>query len=232
MIPTVIIVGADKGGVGKTTLARVLVDYLADRQVAARVFDCQAPGGDLKRFATDAEIVDISEVRDQMKVFDGLEDGKVAVLDLPAGLLSPTLQALDDARLLEDVRAGKMRLVLLHVLGPTVSSIAEISMVMQRISGGAAKHYLVKNHINRAQFFDFDANNVANDPALEKVTIKVPQLTETACEMLQVRGGSFASFAHEEKGQSRMLSGLVRGWLEKVWSEFDRVGLKDLLASG
>ena len=36
--PTVILIGADKGGVGKTTVARTLVDYLtAHRDTAARI---------------------------------------------------------------------------------------------------------------------------------------------------------------------------------------------------
>jgi cellulose biosynthesis protein BcsQ len=34
--PTVIIIGADKGGVGKTTVARTLLDYLGKHKVPTR----------------------------------------------------------------------------------------------------------------------------------------------------------------------------------------------------
>ena len=37
--PAVIIVGADKGGVGKTTVARTLLDYFTAHQIATRAFD-------------------------------------------------------------------------------------------------------------------------------------------------------------------------------------------------
>jgi hypothetical protein len=233
MIPTVIMVGADKGGVGKTMLTRALVDYLDDRKAGRRAFDCQSPNGDLKRFCVDADIVDIGEVSDQMKVFDGVDTGKITVLDLPAGLLSPTLQALDDAKLLDDVRAERMRLVLLHVLGPTLSSIAEIGAMAQRVGGGGAKHFLVKNHINQAQFFEWDGEQAqAHWRQMGKVTIDVPQLTELACETVQKVGGSFADFAGESGAHSRMLRGLVRTWLDRVWGEFDRVGLKEIVAGG
>jgi MinD-like ATPase involved in chromosome partitioning or flagellar assembly len=229
MIPTVIIVGADKGGVGKTTITRALLDYLADRQVAARTFDTEWPSGDLKRFAPDADLIDIANVQDQMKVFDMPDASPVTVVDLRAGLLSPTLQALDDAKLLEDVRSKQMRLVLLHVLGPTMASIAEIAEAAKRVGGGAAHHLLVRNHINQTQFFDWDKDeSQAAWQKMANVTIEVPQLPEIAAETLQKLGGSFAAFS-KRRDQSRVLPGRVQTWLEAVWREFDRVGLNQLL---
>jgi len=37
--PAVFLVGADKGGVGKTTVARTLLDYFGTRHVPARAFE-------------------------------------------------------------------------------------------------------------------------------------------------------------------------------------------------
>ena len=48
--PAVIIVGADKGGVGKTTVARTLLDYFGAHQTPTRAFDTEAPRGTLHRF--------------------------------------------------------------------------------------------------------------------------------------------------------------------------------------
>ena len=45
--PAVIIVGADKGGVGKTTVARTLLDYFIAQQIPTRAFDTEAPRGTL-----------------------------------------------------------------------------------------------------------------------------------------------------------------------------------------
>ena len=50
MKPAVILVGADKGGVGKTTVSRVLLDYLAANNVLTRAFDTETPRGTLNRF--------------------------------------------------------------------------------------------------------------------------------------------------------------------------------------
>src|SRR6202795_4162893 len=71
--PAVIIVGADKGGVGKTTVARTLLDYFIAHQVPTRAFDTEAPRGTLKRFHPEVtEVVDMTVIADQMKIFDTL----------------------------------------------------------------------------------------------------------------------------------------------------------------
>src|ERR1700756_4862925 len=71
--PVVIVVGADKGGVGKTTVSRTLLDYFEVNKIATRAFDTELPGGTLKRFHPDVtEIVDMTTTSDQMKIFDTL----------------------------------------------------------------------------------------------------------------------------------------------------------------
>src|SRR6266700_2220965 len=50
MKPVVLLIGADKGGVGKTTIARTVLDYLAANGTPARAFDTEFPRGTLKRF--------------------------------------------------------------------------------------------------------------------------------------------------------------------------------------
>ena len=48
--PAVVLIGADKGGVGKTTVARTLLDYFVAHQVEVRAFDTEVLRGTLKRF--------------------------------------------------------------------------------------------------------------------------------------------------------------------------------------
>ena len=73
MKPAVIIVGADKGGVGKTTISRTLLDFMASRNLLARAFDSEYPRGSLKRFHPNVtEVIDVTAVPDQMKMLDTL----------------------------------------------------------------------------------------------------------------------------------------------------------------
>jgi CobQ/CobB/MinD/ParA nucleotide binding domain len=95
--PAVVLIGGDKGGVGKTTVARTLLDYFAHQQLRVRAFDTEVPRGTLKRFHPNVtDVVDINHVPDQMRIFDTVNstDATVTLIDVRAGLLSPTLHAL------------------------------------------------------------------------------------------------------------------------------------------
>src|SRR5882757_4635730 len=99
--PAVIVVGADKGGVGKTTVSRTVLDYFSANNVPTRAFDTESPRGTLKRFHPDVtEIVDVTSTSDQMKIFDTLNTAStsVTVIDVRAGQLSPTLASLREIR--------------------------------------------------------------------------------------------------------------------------------------
>ena len=127
--PALILVGADKGGVGKTTVARTLLDYFTAHNLATRAFDTEAPKGTLKRFHREvSEVVDATAVADQMRIIDTLSttDATVTVVDVPAGLLSPTLHALRDIGFLEAVKKGQITFVVFHILGSSIASLNEI----------------------------------------------------------------------------------------------------------
>ena len=102
--PAVVLIGGDKGGVGKTTVARTLLDYFAHQQLRVRAFDTEVPRGTLKRFHPDVtDVVDINHVPDQMRIFDTVNstDATVTLIDVRAGLLSPTLLALRNIGFIE-----------------------------------------------------------------------------------------------------------------------------------
>jgi hypothetical protein len=227
--PQIFLIGADKGGVGKSMCARALSDYLKARGADAKLFDTEFPAGDLKRFAPAATVVDIAKTAGQMCVFDTL-DGVTAV-DLRAGQLSATLRALDEAKLLDDVRKGAINLALLHVLGSTDRSFIEIGE-MAAIIGGGTKHFLVRNFINEGDFSEWekDTRFAPRLREMQAVTITVPHLTADACDAVQKLGVTFDGFANDS-GHSRILRGYVRSWLDAVWTDFDRVGLGDLVSA-
>jgi hypothetical protein len=229
-------VGADKGGVGKTTVSRTLVDYFAARDMATRVFDTEYPRGALKRFHPDAtQVVDITAVPDQMLILDSLaKTNSTTIIDIRAGLLSPTLQLFRNIGFLEAIQRAEAQLVLFHVLGPSLASLGEIEDVSAYV--GDARYYLVRNFINGTNFFEWDEATYANyfrgGPRAEDIII--PKLNEMACEQVEVAAVPFLSFIadkgtrNDAAGYSFVLRGYVRHWLGHVWSEYDRVKLYDL----
>src|SRR5882672_9115152 len=208
--PAVIIVGADKGGVGKTTVARTLLDYFTAHQIPTRAFDTESPRGTLKRFHPElTEVVDMTMVADQMKIFDTLNSSQasVTVIDVRAGLMSPTLRALRDIGFIEAAKKGQITFALFHILGPSIASLDEINETAAYL--GDAKYFMVKNFINNTHFFEWD--EATHSPYFTFIANKK-------------QSGEPASY-------SFVLRGYVRHWLGNVWAEYDRISLTDIVGA-
>lgn len=238
--PAVILVGADKGGVGKTTVSRTLLDYFGAHHVLTRAFDTEAPRGTLKRFhPTVTEIVDVTQVADQMKIFDtlGSADAKVTVIDVRAGLLSPTLQSLSDIGFIDSAKKGQITFAVFHILGPSIASLEEIAQTAK--FAGDASYFLVKNHINDTSFFDWDpaTYNSYFNQIKGAQEISIPKLNEMATEQVEVASVPYVQFVANKNGKgdaanySFVLRGYVRHWLGQVWGEYDRVNLNELVST-
>jgi hypothetical protein len=237
--PAVVLVGADKGGVGKTTVSRALIDYLIAHNVATRAFDTEAPRGTLKRFHPDVtDVVDITSAADQMKIFDTLSsaDAQVTVIDIRAGLLSTTLKSLRDIGFLDAAAKTQLTFTVFHILGPSIASLEEIGETAAFMRD--AHYILVKNFINNTTFFDWDpaTYNSYFKKIKDAQDITIPKLNEMACERVELASVPYMSFIAntDAKGQaadySFVLRGYVRHWLGNVWAEFDRVKLIDAAA--
>jgi hypothetical protein len=236
--PAVILVGADKGGVGKTTIARAVLDYLASNNVLTRAFDTETPRGTLYRFHPElTSIVDLTSTSDQMKILDTLNTAqiKVSVIDVRAGGLEPALQALQDTGFLEAVRDGEVTFILFHVLGSSIASLDEIAEIAPYVED--ADYFLVKNHVNDTTFFEWDP--VTHRRYFEKVEtageITIPKLNELSYEQVEIAGTPFSTFVAnrnadgEPADHSFVLRGYVRTWQNKIADELDRIRLLDLV---
>lgn len=238
MKPAVILVGADKGGVGKTTVSRALLDYLASRNILARAFDTEHPRGTLKRFHPgQTEIVDITSTPDQMRILDTLNVAgqKVSVVDVRAGQLAASLRALQEVGFLEAVKQRDYTFIVLHILGSSIASLDEIEETVPFISD--ANYFLVKNFINETTFFEWDPQTYAHyfRKAPHAGELTIPKLNEMAYEQVEISGVPFSTFIADRRadgaaaGQSFVLRGYVRTWMRNISSEFDRIGLPQLL---
>jgi hypothetical protein len=237
--PAVILVGADKGGVGKTTVARALADYLTSKNILTRAFDTESPRGTLKRFHGGmTEVVDIDSTADQMKILDTLNTAqvKVSIIDTRAGALARTLKALHDVGFFEAVRDGQFTFILLHVLGPSIASLDEIAETAPFVSN--AHYFLVKNHVNDSTFFEWDPKTYQNyfSQTRSAGELTIPKLSEMAYEQVEIAGTPFSQFVANKSDDGRqaahsfVLRGYVRTWQGKIAEEFDKIGLLDLIA--
>src|ERR1700687_378390 len=214
--PAVVLIGADKGGVGKTTVSRTLLDYFLVHKIPTRVFDTEYPKCTLKRFHPEiTEVVDITSVPAQMKIFDTIYSSgtQITLLDIRAGTLSSTLNTLRDIGFLEMARRNQIIFALFHILGPSIASLDEIAETSKILI--EAQYFLVKNFINNAGFFDWDQatynSYFKNLHHAGEITIQ--KLNEMACEQVELASVPFATFAAKTlkpESSSFVLRGYVR----------------------
>lgn len=211
-IPTVYVVGADKGGVGKTTVSRLLIDYFRATGVNFKAFDTESPTGGLKRFfPAQTEIVDLTKSSDQIQVFDNIGVNQATVIDIRAGLLTPTIKLLSEVGFLEAAKANKLRMIVLHVIGPDAQSLDEVTPMIAALNG--ARHIVVANHINDTEF-------KAPDGAID-----IAKLDGLACKEIDTLGISFTDYVNTQK--SFMSRGKTRNWVAAAFAEFDRAKLNE-----
>jgi hypothetical protein len=232
---TLILVGADKGGVGKTTTSRALLDFLARKNILARAFDTENPRGTLKRFFPRiTEIIDLDNVAHQMKLLDSIETSavKVTVVDLKAGNLSNALDIFSRIGVLEAAAAGEFNLALVHVVGPSIASLDEMGEVAAYTKD--LSYVVAKNFINETNFFEWDDKTYQKYFAKlsDAKEIEIPKLNEMAYEQVDLAGVTFSDFTSNQnaKGGAGNFSFVLRGYVRKWISDLDEeLGRLDLI---
>ncbi|WP_038036702.1 hypothetical protein [Thermopetrobacter sp. TC1] len=242
MKPTLILVGADKGGVGKTTISRALLDFFARRNVLARAFDTENPRGTLYRFHPgNTQVIDIEDVADQMKILDTLETAaeKVTVVDFKAGALSRTLEIFEQIGVFDAARDGQFDIGMVHVVGPAVASLDELQEINRYVTG--IDYIVARNFINETNFFEWDEEtykkyfaNLNNAHEIE-----VPKLNEMAYEAVDLAGVTFSDFINNRTADGQpgnfsfTLRGYVRKWLSDIDEQFEGLELiRNILSGG
>lgn len=224
------IVGGDKGGVGKTTVARLLVEYFDEMRRPPRVFDTEYPKGSLVRFYPNTtKLIDITTVKSQIEIFDSLQASRAPhVLDLRAGTFSSVLRTFEDISVLDQMREGLLDITFFHVIGGNYEALGEVADAMEQLP--IDRHVVVKSHATDPDFQFWMESDVRErfmgDGGTE---IAIPRLDELVYETVDTNSVPFRSFIQNRTRDdgpgnfSLVLRGYCRKWLADIFNEFRRV---------
>ena len=240
--PTVIVVGADKGGVGKTTVSRTLLDYFTAHHVPTRAFDTESPKGTLKRFHPDiSDIVDVTSVADQMRIFDTLSSTdcerhgdrrarRPAVADAAFAARhrlsrrgeegTAHLRRLPHPRLLDRLAQrdrGNVHLRRRRQVFPG----QELHQQHQLLRMGPGHPRLLFQEV-QGRRRDHHSRSSTRWPTSRSSS---PPFRSSLLSPTRAPKGEAANY-------SFVLRGYVRHWLGNVWGEYDRIKLNDIVATG
>ena len=218
-------VGGEKGGVGKSVLARLLAQYHIDRDLPFHSFDSDRSHGAMLRFYRDYAApvaLDAFDSADQI-MEAALEGRRNVIVDLAAQTSLPLFRWIDDNDLPGLAADEGVGLVFWHLLDDGADGIALLQALLER-SGEGAGMVIVRNHGRGSDFRPFDASptRAAAEQAGAAV-IDLPALHAATMAKVDHLGASFWSAANNRDALGLMDRQRVKVWLRKVYQGFDQL---------
>ncbi|MGB5457010.1 MAG: mobilization protein, partial [Gammaproteobacteria bacterium] len=96
-------IGGEKGGVGKSVMARLLAQYYIDREIPFTIYDADLSHGAMLRYYSDyTEAVDISKFESADRIAEqAAETGITTIVDMAAQASKPMSRWVEESGLLE-----------------------------------------------------------------------------------------------------------------------------------
>ena len=222
-------IGGEKGGVGKSVVARLLAQYWIDRGRAFAGVDGDSSHGALVRHYGDfSHFVDLSRNDSADQILDrALGAERRVLVDLPAQSAKALDAWLTGANVLGLAQELGTPLTFWHVSDGGYASVGQLEKALDRYSD-RVKHVVVKNHARSKDFSQLDAS-----PAMSKLStlsgsvIDLPELDASAMYKLDSSGASYWAGAHVTEGEGALKPlerERVKLWLLQAYAELDKLG--------
>jgi hypothetical protein len=220
-------VGGEKGGVGKSVLARLLAQYHIDRDLPFQAFDTDRSHGAMLRFYGDytrpVALDDFASADQLMEA--AVERRQDVLVDLAAQTSLPLSKWMDDTDLLGLAADEGVGVVMWHVLDDGVDGIDLLGRLFERY-GTRAGYVVVKNLGRGRDFSDFEASPArARADALGAPVIELPELHAHAMHKVDHHDLSFwAAGNNKQAGLGLMERQRVKVWTRKAYEQLDALG--------
>jgi len=224
---TVHLVGGEKGGVGKSVVARLLVQTFIDRGVRFAALDADLSHGALVRsYADFTQPVDLDRLESADQILDrALGADRSVVVDLPAQSHRAIRRWIDATDVLGYAREMNVRLVLWHVTDGGFDSVAHLERLLEDFRDSVS-YVVVKNEGRSKDFSQLEASSAyARLRALGGRVVSMPELDPAIMYQVDRFGSSFWAAVHATDGE-RALAPLERRraklWLERAQAALDQ----------
>lgn len=218
---TVHFVGGEKGGVGKSVVARTLAQLFIDRGIPFAALDADRSHGALVRYYADyTQRVDLDDLQSADRILESaLEAERLVLVDLPSQSNGSLERWMEETGIVSFARECDVRLVFWHVTDGGFDSVSQLDRVLE-VAGGSLEHVVVKNQGRSKNFSQFDASP-ANRRLLELGShiVTLPELDAAVMYEIDRFGSSFWAAINTNHG-GQALSPLARRraqlWLERA----------------
>lgn len=219
----------EKGGVGKSVVARLCAQYCIDRALPFVAVDADGSHGALMRFYADfAKAVDLTDTTsaDQILGF-ATEQNRRVLVDLPAQSDRLLAAWIGEAGILELAAEADVRVVFWHVIDDGKDAVLTLDRVLARY-GDRARYCIVKNAGRGKVFTLFDESPTrAEAVRLGAAILELPELNPAVMQKIDRLDASFWSAAHGASTGAepftRMERQRVKVWLTTAFDQIAKV---------
>ena len=225
------LIGGEKGGVGKSLMARVLAQYMIDRELPFLGFDTDRSHGALMRFYSGyASPVAIDQVQSLDAIVEAAVDqpGRRILVDLAAQTHDSLAGWMEDAGVVDLAEELGMKLFYWHVMDTGKDSVDLLRRLLDRFGTGLA-YVLVRNQVRGTDFGTLEqSGEQARAIGMGARVVTLKKLNEHVIQKIDSASSTFwkaKSSERDPSGLGLMDRQRVKMWLRDAYREIDEVGV-------
>lgn len=222
-------IGGEKGGVGKSTVARLLVQYCIDHKRNFTVLDADQSHGEMLRFYAEySEPVVLDDAEDADRIFEVAEDrGQNVIVDLPSQSQRQLKRWLDEGGILELAMEQAVTVIFWHVLDGGKDGIRLLEHALDEYGDHDNVHFvIVKNQGMSEDFSYFDQSEVSARARRSGARFLVlPMLNRKVMNRIDHMDLSFWAAVNRTSGDAlgRMERQRVRVWRDGWYEQLAQI---------
>jgi hypothetical protein len=226
------LIGGEKGGVGKSLVARLMAQYMIDQSIAFLGFDSDRSHGALLRFYAgyaSPVLIDQYESLDVIVEAASEQPERRILVDLAAQTNDQLTQWMDDSQLLEVAPEIGLNIRYWHVMDSGRDSVDLLKRLIDR-HGHRLNYTLVLNQLRGDDFRILDLSGQKQRATeLGATIISLKRLQEASMMKIDASSASFWAIVNKSEADTSGLRILerqrVKVWLKHAYEEIAKPGI-------
>jgi len=228
----VLLIGGEKGGVGKSLVSRALAQYFIDHSMPFVGFDTDRSHGALMRFYADYAspiLIDRYEALDHIVEVAVEQSGLRVLVDLAAQTHAPLVAWMDDSGVLDLARENGLQITYWHVMDTGRDSVDLLRQILERFQD-RLDYVVVRNQLRGNDFSNLEKSGLLDRLSdLGGRVIEVKQLHQSVIQKIDAKDSSFwaakQSGTEFGAGLGLMERQRLKTWMNHVFAEFNAAGV-------
>ena len=226
------LIGGEKGGVGKSMVARLLAQYFIDHTMPFTGYDTDRSHGALMRYYAgyaSPVLADRFEALDAIVESAASEPGRRVLVDLAAQTHAPLVKWMDESGVLDLADVNGMSIYYWHVMDAGRDSVDLLARLLDQF--GPRLHYvLVRDQIRGDDFSQLDKSGEQTRAlALGGQVITLKHLHDPVVQKIDAANASFWAARNvtdkSGPGLGMMERQRLKMWMAHAMAEIDKVAV-------